>query len=81
MSQARNVRTLVFVTGTFAALLVLVTVRSPRVNASQRDPAAQREDLAVFERDFFAIDRDYNPSARAAAERRIAELRHEIGTI
>ena len=43
------------------------------------DAAAQREDLAAFEREFFDVDRSFSPAARAEAGRRIAELRAHPG--
>ncbi len=45
------------------------------------DAAAQREDLAAFERQFFDVDRSFAPAARAEASRRIAELRAHPGAI
>ena len=41
----------------------------------------QREDLAVFERDFFAVDRSYSEPARAEARRRIEVLRANPGSV
>jgi hypothetical protein len=45
------------------------------------DAALQLDDLAVFERDFFAVDRSYAPAAREEAERRIAVLRANPGGV
>jgi hypothetical protein len=45
------------------------------------DAASQREDLAAFRRDFLAVDQSFAPSARAEAERRVALLEREAGSI
>jgi hypothetical protein len=47
----------------------------------QGDAAWQVADLAVFERDFFAVDRSYSAEARAQAEARIARLHQHPGAI
>ena len=42
---------------------------------------AQREDLAAFERGFLAVDRSFSPDARAKANKRLAALFADAGTI
>ena len=42
---------------------------------------SQREDLAAFESDFFAVDRSYSPEARAMAKERLAALARSTGSI
>jgi hypothetical protein len=48
---------------------------------AQGSPVAQREDLAAFERDFFAVDRSYSPDARVQAKRELAALAESAGSI
>ena len=44
-------------------------------------PAAQLQDLAVFERDFLGVDNSYPAAARAEAARRIAALKDRAGSM
>jgi hypothetical protein len=49
--------------------------------APRGDAAWQAADLAVFEREFLAVDRSYSAEARAQAEARIAGLHRHPGAI
>jgi len=66
--------------GSVAVAVGLVGACSWRA-VPQGNPAFQSEDLAAFERQFFAVDRSYSPAARSQAEARIATLRAHPGEI
>ncbi|MES2305216.1 MAG: hypothetical protein V4558_06900 [Gemmatimonadota bacterium] len=66
--------------GTFLLSSLIVTgggAQSP----ARGNAAAQREDLAAFERDFLNVDRAFSPAARAEAKRRLASLTAQAGTL
>src|SRR5215813_13026595 len=65
--------------GRTLGMIALVFVSSCGVAPPQGDAVAQREDLEVFERQFFEVDRAFSPSARAEAARSIADLRAHLG--
>ena len=82
MFQYRNtgcaVRTLCVAT---ASAFLVAGPGGRRAIGQTPDPAARREDIAMFERGFLAVDRAYTPAARVEAERRIGVLRRDAGTI
>ena len=63
------------------ALLLTSSCTPSAPPSSTRSAIAQREDLAAFERDFFAADRSYSPEARVLAKTRLATLAESAGAI
>ncbi len=63
-----------------AGLLQMGIARTVTAQAPT-DAAGQRRELEAFRRDFLAPDSSYTMQARAAAERRLAALEQEAGTI
>lgn len=64
----------------FLAAALLAGCRQP-ARALQGDPAAQREDLEAFRRDFLAIDRSYSVPARTKADARLRSLEASAGVL
>src|SRR5262245_56598659 len=67
--------------GRTLGVIALVLVVSCGVAPPQGDATAQREDLDVFERQFFEVDSAFSASARATASRSIADLRARLGIV
>ena len=68
-------------------ILLLATLLAPigcsaiTPEAAPGNAVAQHEDIAAFERDFFAVDRSYSPEARALAKRRLEVLTRDAGAV
>ena len=63
------------------ALLALGGCGPAFPSSARGNAVAQREDLAAFERGFLAVDRSFSPDARAKANKRLAALSADAGTI
>lgn len=70
-----------FVSGTILVAVLAGTTAFATRQPSRGDAAAQKEDLLVFERDFFNVDKAYSPAARAEARKRIDALAASAGKI
>ena len=62
-------------------LLAPIACSSGTPEAAPGNAVAQREDIAAFERDFFARDRSYSPETRVLAKRRLEALTRDAGSV
>ena len=62
---------------------IVIGVLAPALTLGAQSSVAdgRRSDLALFRRDFFAVDSSYSPNHRAEAERRLAKLEADAATV